>query len=65
MATVDLPEHAADVAKDIADCVRRGFAIEHVTVGYVRTNWSTHCECKQANKARTGRAETSRQPALF
>jgi len=49
MATVDLPEHAKDVAKDIASCVRRGFAIEHVTVGYVRANWSSSCTCTQAN----------------
>lgn len=49
MATVDVPEHAKDVAKDIADCVRRGFVIEHVTVGYVRENWSSSCTCTQDN----------------
>lgn len=48
MATVDIPEHAEDVANDIADCVRRGFTIERVTVGYVRQNWSS-CTCTQAN----------------
>ena len=35
MATVDKPEYAGNVANDVADCIRRGFKIERVTVGYV------------------------------
>lgn len=36
MATVDRPEHAKDVARDVADAIRDGYTVEHVTVGYVR-----------------------------
>lgn len=55
MATVDIPEHKDDTAKEVAECVRAGFAIEHVTVGYVRENWS-NCTC--------AKPETE-QPELF
>jgi hypothetical protein len=65
MATVDVPEHAAEVAKEIAKCVREGYAIERVTVGYVRQNWSD-CTCKQANKGVHADAATAAaQPLLF
>lgn len=37
MATVDIPEHAEEVAKEVAACIRDGYSVEHVTVGYVRT----------------------------
>ena len=35
-ATVDNPERAETVAKDCAEMIRGGYAIERVTVGYVR-----------------------------
>lgn len=35
MATVDRPEYQKDVAKDVADAIRDGYTVEHVTVGYV------------------------------
>lgn len=47
MATVDRPEYAEDVANDVADCIRRGFAVERVTVGYVHENGLTECTCKK------------------
>lgn len=60
MATVDIPEHAEDVANAIADCVRRGFTIERVTVGYVRKHWSASCIC-----GKTGVESTPIQATLF
>lgn len=36
MAIVDNPVHKREVAKEIAKCIREGYTIEHVTVGYVR-----------------------------
>ena len=38
MATVDVPERKRETAKEIAKCIRDGYAIERVTVGYVRSN---------------------------
>ncbi len=57
MATVDIPEHADDVALDVADCIRRGLSIERVTVGYVHEHSLSDCTCEQANKACSGLAE--------
>ena len=54
MATVDKPEYAENVADDVADCIRRGFAIERVTVGYVHKNGGLdECKCTQADNACT------------
>lgn len=36
LATVDTPEHAKEVAKEVATCIKKGYAVERVTVGYVR-----------------------------
>jgi hypothetical protein len=35
MAAVDRPEYAKDVAQDVAEAIREGYKVEHVTVGYV------------------------------
>jgi hypothetical protein len=57
MATVDLPEHAKDNAKEIARCMRVGLTIERVTVGWVRDNWHSECEvCRPRKKAERGAA---------
>lgn len=37
MMTVDMPDHAQEVAHEVAACVREGYPVEHVTVGYART----------------------------
>ena len=36
-AVVDNPEHAADTAKEVADCIRDGYVVERGTVGFVRS----------------------------
>ena len=36
MATIDNPEHKKDVAKEVAKCIRDGYSVEQVTIGYVR-----------------------------
>jgi len=36
VAIVDNPNHKKEVAKEIASCIKEGFSIERVTVGYVR-----------------------------
>lgn len=43
-ATVDIPEHAEDVARDVAEMIANGYTIEHVTVGYVHEN-GFGCKC--------------------
>lgn len=35
-ATVDRPEYKEDVAKDVSEMILAGYAIEHVTVGFVK-----------------------------
>jgi Ethanolamine utilization protein EutJ (predicted chaperonin) len=56
MCTVDRPEHAVDVAKEVADCIRDGLTVEHVTVGYVH-EFGFGCEVENAL--------AKLQPALF
>ena len=36
MATVDIPGNAAEAASEVTDCIRGGYKVEYVTVGYVR-----------------------------
>ena len=36
-AVVDKPEHAADTAKEVAECIRDGYEVERATVGFVRS----------------------------
>lgn len=36
-ASVDNPEHAADTAKEVARCIRDGYAVERTVVSVVRT----------------------------
>lgn len=38
-AVVDEPNHKRDVAKDVAEWIREGLTIEHVTVQHVRENF--------------------------
>lgn len=47
MATVDEPRRKKDVARDVAEAIRCGDVIEHVTVAFVQTtgNWG-HCHCR-------------------
>ena len=40
MALVDDPANVARHADDIADCIRIGYVVEHVTCQYVRDNWT-------------------------
>lgn len=36
-ASVDNPEHATDTAKEVARCIREGYAVERTVVSVVRT----------------------------
>jgi hypothetical protein len=44
MACTDNPATIAKNADDIADCIRLGYVVEHVTAQYVRDHW-TACLC--------------------
>ena len=44
-ATVDDPKHRKEVAKDVAEAIAAGLAIDRVTCDYVRKNFS-RCEHK-------------------
>ena len=46
MAVVDEPEHADDVARDVAKVLADGDTIERVTVEWVRENWGDTCDCE-------------------
>lgn len=53
MATVDVPKLAKDNAKEIAACLRFGWRIERVTVGYVRSHGLSSCDvCEPPRKRR-------------
>lgn len=57
MATVDRPQYAKDIAKEIAACARAGYTIEHVTCAYVREHWLSSCEqCKPGKRRRAAPA---------
>lgn len=49
-AAVDIPELAKDNANEIAACIRDGWTVEHVTVGYVREHWGPGCAQCQPKK---------------
>lgn len=65
MVAVDAPEYAKDLAKEIGKCIRKGYAIERVTVGQVRTtHWLSDCPVCKPNRHKTKkqRAKEAAQP---
>ncbi len=42
MATVDIPEHTDETAKEVASCIRNGYAVEHTSVVFVREFTKEH-----------------------
>lgn len=62
MACVDEPKHAKDTAKEIAACIRYGWRIERVTVGWIREHWVGSCDICQPPKRK--RNKKNNQEAL-
>ncbi len=48
-AVMDIPNHKADTAKEVAECIEAGYTVERVDSEEVRTaEW---CECKAIDSA--------------
>lgn len=53
---VDNPNYAKDTAKDVADLIRRGYAVSRMTVAEAR-KLTTACECKRKHAAASHSSE--------
>ena len=54
-AVVDNPDHAKDVAKDVAGFIRKGLSIERVSIEKARVRLN-RCECGEEAATETARS---------
>ena len=64
LMTVDKPEYAKDVAKDIADCIRHGLTVDRVTVEEARKSDMICPECDAAFKHKKSRKRLTAQASF-